>query len=1699
MSGQGKGNIFHQPNYDPSHRVIPSPKASLISPCTSMVLGMAAMDKLSRLVSPKSFRPSSPKSAQRVTLPGLKSPKLSSPVPFNSSPLNPSSKNHSRVSLRDYGDGMTEGFGKSIEAQIDLKLASAEIEEQIDLRIASDNIEEQIDLRLASADNPTIVMEIDLNGNVTYISKNWESIIGTNIKKIVNKPISNIIIGNNNDDFQIFNDAIKKMIIDDASYKVKFITATNDRIPTTFDAKLTPHNSNKSLDYFNLPVTETSDTVKLETAINEEIIKKLNDLGDTDHNIVEKGYDDLQPGKDHQKHYNANFTDLQQTFDNASFTENEDQRNPFFKDEINEDLDELEDTASVKSNNSSLSSKLSNNGEVIELEAQGILIHNNKSKIPTYTIWTIKPFTHINIDLTIPEELINFLGFGSEIFEGYLLNLKELGIIDEDDVPQPKTVLCRICESYIPAWFLEKHSDLCIVEHRANEELQTCHDIISEQRDLILRIVESLTLLQSSFLNLKGSSNSQLDTSPSLSSSDSISSTENLSSITDYKGLPLPQVTELRNSSSVNQKLRTSQPFIRQKKFPFGILQLLIDLCDDALAINPAEINDDGEIELTPATEKSIQSIKNWKPFETSDLAIQEIANDTYEFVSEKVVTLSRLISIVQYSERIKHEVDKLVLLTVHETVVQIKERTNRSYLQDDDRPHHRTASGTTIIPTPVDSAHDSTLNPDEASLSDTAANVLHSPRPFRNRSPSAIFPEYQESRINKSVTPNDFLVRGRPDILGQISFASSTSSVSPRRKEGSPELIESFEALDLTRKCDKELLVHGSNNSSFSSPRRVLSPLPYVEKQSLSSLQRNTNSRLDTLSTPLSSPMTDAPKSDYKLENRSSSGANSLITNLSQSNSISKTPVSPLLVSSSAKSSTLSTKDYIVVKPISKGAFGSVFLARKKLTGDYVAIKCLKKSDMIAKNQLLNVKSERAVMMKQANSPYVAQLYNTFQSKDWLYLVMEYLNGGDCSALVKGLGTLGNNWSKRYIAEIIVGVDDLHKRGIIHRDLKPDNILVDSKGHLKLTDFGLSRIGIVGRQNRQHRKSSVSEQGIELFRKINLILSPLLSDSPIFESFHKRNSSVTPFSLSDKPSSPQLACLDSFNQMPLSQKQSMQFKTRSGSNSSGVDSPLSRSTHHREFSDSSVSMADEEYTGSPTNHLTSYALFDPRNHGSNLVKHFVGTPDYLAPEIIQGVGQSESSDWWSIGCILFEFLFGYPPFHADTPEQVFQNILDCAIDWPNLSPAEEKEFCSPEAKDLIKKLLTLNVNERLGSNGAEEIQKHPFFKGVNWETLFEEEATFIPNLDDPESTDYFDSRGADVLQFPKDDSDNSDTDKDDLNPLGIMSSSSISSLTVPGKSGNVGGSIKRDRRGSKLADPSEFGSFYFRNLNVLEKANKDVINRLKYEHLEHRGSFSSTSTNSSDLIPTTRSRGLSLGTSSSPFKRPVSPNPLLRSESQDVSNSPIFKHERMTSSTSTYSDEFMLNSPSLEKHRGSFARESPSDSDNEETKALALERVRQRRQSGVRKMSSFTRHSSISLETNDVSFHDLNVLYCEPIPAVRRSVSKIFEKFGCVILSVNDGDDLIRRATSQVKFDFILTALRLNNVEAVDAVKLIKYTSGVNSETPIIAVTSFANEAQESGVFDYVLENPVNVSQVRRCILKFIKVYEDAIESDEN
>lgn len=193
----------------------------------------------------------------------------------------------------------------------------------------------------------------------------------------------------------------------------------------------------------------------------------------------------------------------------------------------------------------------------------------------------------------------------------------------------------------------------------------------------------------------------------------------------------------------------------------------------------------------------------------------------------------------------------------------------------------------------------------------------------------------------------------------------------------------------------------------------------------------------METIDTPLASP-----NIHEKMAGSRASSATATVTTATKQ-PLSQQPSVPTSATSTTSSSTNTSvhrssaptiKDYDIIKPISKGAFGSVFLAKKRLTGDYYAIKFLKKSDMIAKNQVTNVKAERMILMTQTDSPFVTKLYYTFQSKDYLYLVLEYLNGGDCSALIKVLGRLPEDWARNYLAEVTLGLAYLYNKNIIHR-----------------------------------------------------------------------------------------------------------------------------------------------------------------------------------------------------------------------------------------------------------------------------------------------------------------------------------------------------------------------------------------------------------------------------------------------------------------------------------------------------------------------------------------------------------------------------------------------------------------------------------------------------------------------------------------
>lgn len=296
---------------------------------------------------------------------------------------------------------------------------------------------------------------------------------------------------------------------------------------------------------------------------------------------------------------------------------------------------------------------------------------------------------------------------------------------------------------------------------------------------------------------------------------------------------------------------------------------------------------------------------------------------------------------------------------------------------------------------------------------------------------------------------------------------------------------------------------------------------------------------------------------------------------------------------------------DFLFVKRISSGAFARVFLARKKKTGDIYAIKVIPKSSLTLKNQVKRIMAEKDILLQFSN-PYIVSFYYSIIGENNLYLVMEYLPGGDLYSLLQHLGSLDEDTAKVYTMQIVMALKYLKKNGIIHRDLKPDNILISKNGTLKLTDFGLSFLGMVNR------------------------------------------------------------------------------------------------------------------------HVSNGANSDPTLVTSN---SYVGTPDYIAPEILMSRPHSFAVDLWSLGVILYEFLMGDPPFHGETETETHENILRGRF-------YIDDEELSPEAIDLISRLLRLNPDDRIGSKDIDEVLQHPWFQGVN-----PDDVPFKPELESKEDTNYFESR----------------------------------------------------------------------------------------------------------------------------------------------------------------------------------------------------------------------------------------------------------------------------------------------------------------------------------------------------------------------
>ncbi|XP_019125109.2 microtubule-associated serine/threonine-protein kinase 1 isoform X2 [Larimichthys crocea] len=152
---------------------------------------------------------------------------------------------------------------------------------------------------------------------------------------------------------------------------------------------------------------------------------------------------------------------------------------------------------------------------------------------------------------------------------------------------------------------------------------------------------------------------------------------------------------------------------------------------------------------------------------------------------------------------------------------------------------------------------------------------------------------------------------------------------------------------------------------------------------------------------------------------------------------------------------------DFQTIKLISNGAYGAVYLVRHLETRQRFAMKKINKQNLILRNQIEQAFVERDILTF-AENPFVVSMFCSFETRRHLCMVMEYVEGGDCATLLKNIGALPVEMARMYFAETVLALEYLHNYGIVHRDLKPDNLLITSMGHIKLTDFGLSKMGLM-------------------------------------------------------------------------------------------------------------------------------------------------------------------------------------------------------------------------------------------------------------------------------------------------------------------------------------------------------------------------------------------------------------------------------------------------------------------------------------------------------------------------------------------------------------------------------------------------------------------------------------------------------------
>eukprot|EP01117_Protostelium_nocturnum_P012015 TRINITY_DN439_c0_g1_i1.p1 TRINITY_DN439_c0_g1~~TRINITY_DN439_c0_g1_i1.p1 ORF type:complete len:929 (+),score=352.61 TRINITY_DN439_c0_g1_i1:204-2990(+) len=341
---------------------------------------------------------------------------------------------------------------------------------------------------------------------------------------------------------------------------------------------------------------------------------------------------------------------------------------------------------------------------------------------------------------------------------------------------------------------------------------------------------------------------------------------------------------------------------------------------------------------------------------------------------------------------------------------------------------------------------------------------------------------------------------------------------------------------------------------------------------------------------------------------------------------------------------------DFQILARIGRGGFGDVFLCRHKKTNEVYAMKRIKRNFIEKTNKSDHIQMERHILADSTNQrSWLVRLHFSFQDHKYLYLVMEYVPGGDMRGLMTNTVRFSESDARVYFAEMLEAVLELHALGFIHRDLKPENFLVTKEGHIKLADFGLSKQGL--RENTNKLTDSIRN---------SMVLGPNQLSASLFRSRE-----------------------GSFKLPPMKTEPS----------------------------------EDDLFPGNTA-----------RLRASSRKLSLVGSPHYMAVEALRAKGYDFTIDLWSLGVMFFELVVGLPPFDGDSPEEIFEAVLDYREQISSAFSQISEDDLSVPARKLITSLIC-EPEERIGRGGINDFKKLEFFRGFEWQGLQNRKPPFVPQL----------------------------------------------------------------------------------------------------------------------------------------------------------------------------------------------------------------------------------------------------------------------------------------------------------------------------------------------------------------------------------